>query len=159
MSVGPVTASPIIVTQSDENDDEDAVMEPAQALFANDAFYLAFRERDLVAMESLWARRTPVACIHPGWSALTQLTDVLESWEAILSNPESPHIVCRGAAAYPCCGGSYVICYEAVGESLLVATNIFIEEDGETRMILHQAGQSIAPPEGLPEEPDQGPLQ
>ena len=134
-------------------------MDPAQALFANEAFYLAFRERDIAAMGGLWARHTAVACIHPGWSALTDLEDVLDSWAAILGNPESPKIQCRCAAAYPCGAGSYVICYEAVGETLLVATNIFIEEEGETRMILHQAGQAVAPPGGLPDEPSQGPMQ
>ena len=35
-------------------------------LAANAAFYRAFAERDVDAMDALWARSIPVACIHPG---------------------------------------------------------------------------------------------
>ena len=44
--------------------DQDAV------LAANLEFYRAFAARDLAAMDALWARRTPVACLHPGWTAI-----------------------------------------------------------------------------------------
>ena len=44
--------------------------ETAAVLFANDAFYLAFATRDLSAMEALWAKACPVACIHLGDSVL-----------------------------------------------------------------------------------------
>jgi len=37
------------------------------ALFANEAFYRAFADRDIDAMDALWARGEPVLCIHPGW--------------------------------------------------------------------------------------------
>ena len=37
-------------------------------LFANEAFYRAFADRDIAAMEETWASEAPVACIHPGWS-------------------------------------------------------------------------------------------
>ena len=39
-------------------------------LFANEAFYAAFAGHDYAAMEALWARHAPVACIHPGWGVL-----------------------------------------------------------------------------------------
>ena len=45
--------------------DHDAV------LAANLEFYRAFTVRDVAAMDTLWARRAPVACLHPGWTALT----------------------------------------------------------------------------------------
>ncbi|MEJ2131981.1 MAG: nuclear transport factor 2 family protein, partial [Gammaproteobacteria bacterium] len=67
-------------------------MTPEHVLFANDAFYLAFRERDLNAMERLWARNSPVVCIHPGWNPLTSRQEIMASWEAILTNPEAPRI-------------------------------------------------------------------
>ena len=40
--------------------------EHAAVLFANDAFYLAFANRDYDAMDVIWARDAPVTCIHPG---------------------------------------------------------------------------------------------
>jgi hypothetical protein len=64
--------------------------ETAAILFANNAFYIAFRGRDLEAMDDLWAREAPVACIHPGWHALSGREDVMDSWEGILTNPNAP---------------------------------------------------------------------
>ena len=42
----------------------------ADLLRANRAFYEAFNERDIAAMDELWAHHTPVACVHPGWPPL-----------------------------------------------------------------------------------------
>ena len=69
-------------------DDRDAV------LAANLEFYRAFTTGDAEAMDALWARQAPVACVHPGWPALTDRNAVIESWRGILSNPDSPRIVC-----------------------------------------------------------------
>jgi hypothetical protein len=55
-------------------DDSDAV------LAANLEFYRAFTTRDAEAMDALWARQAPVACVHPGWPALTDRDAVMESW-------------------------------------------------------------------------------
>ena len=60
----------------------------AELLFANEAFYHVFRSRDLAAMEALWARRAPIACVHPGWQALITREAVMASWSDILSNPK-----------------------------------------------------------------------
>src|SRR5438128_8412277 len=38
-----------------------------EVLEANAAFYAAFAQRDADAMDALWAREVPVACLHPGW--------------------------------------------------------------------------------------------
>jgi hypothetical protein len=125
-------------------------------LFVNDAFYAAFRERDIETMEDLWARRAPVACIHPGWQALDQREDIMESWQAILGNPESPGIECRNATAFMQGETAFVVCYEVLGQSVLVATNIFVQEDGSWKLVPHQAGPCNAPP-GLEEDEGPGP--
>ena len=39
---------------------------------------------------------------------------------------------------------AYVICYEKVTNGVLIATNIFVREDGAWRMIHHHAGQTSA---------------
>ena len=66
--------------------DEQAVLD------ANEAFYTAFRDRDMAAMEEIWAAEAPVCCIHPGWAPLIGRTPVIESWAAILSDPGAPEI-------------------------------------------------------------------
>ncbi len=111
-----------------------------EVLFANDAFYQAFAERDLAAMDELWARETPVACIHPGWEALAGRDAVLASWRAILESPSAPRIRCLEPKAFAFGDVAFVICYEAIERSALVATNIFVREDGAWRLVHHQAG-------------------
>jgi ketosteroid isomerase-like protein len=112
--------------------------ETAAVLFANDAFYIAFRGRDLEAMDDLWAREAPVACIHPGWHALSGREDVMDSWQGILTNPNSPQINCHKARAYLAGDSGFVICYETMGDTVLVATNIFVREAGTWKLAHHQ---------------------
>lgn len=131
----------------------------AGSLFANEAFYQAFRSHDIAAMDQVWARHSRVACIHPGWSALTARQAVMESWQAIFANPEAPDVACRGAEAFVAGQQSFVICYEVFGKSLLAATNIFVMEAGIWKMVHHQAGPCSPPPAGLPAEPDPAALQ
>jgi hypothetical protein len=59
------------------------MIESAAVLFANDAFYLAFANQNFIAMRSIWATQTSVTCIHPGWDVLSDLEEVLDSWEDI----------------------------------------------------------------------------
>ena len=116
-------------------------------LAANAAFYRAFGARDAVAMDGLWARNAPVACIHPGWHALTGREQVMESWRAILGNPEQPDLRCLRATVHQVDAFAFVTCYEHIAQQLLVATNVFVLEDGEWRMVHHQSGPSAPPPD------------
>lgn len=133
--------------------------ETAELLFINDAFYHVFRTRDATAMDGLWALGEPVACIHPGWHALTTREDVMDSWRGILSNPDSPHIACRGARAHMIGEVGFVICYEVIDGSVLVATNVFARENGVWKLVHHQAGPCNTPPAELEEEAEEGSLQ
>ena len=99
--------------------------EHTAVLFANDAFYLAFANRDYDAMEAIWAREAPVTCIHPGWDALAERDEVMESWESILGNPTAINITCKNATV-----------------------RVF----GDWKIIHHQAG-SAPPPEETEDEP------
>ena len=122
------------------------VSNDAAVLFANEAFYLAFDNRDVQAMGDLWARRAPVTCIHPGWRALSGRDDVMERWESILNSPHAPKISCHSASAHVHGDMAYVICYEDVDNTFLIATNVFVMEDGSWKMVHHQAGASPSPP-------------
>jgi ketosteroid isomerase-like protein len=118
--------------------DSDAV------LAANLEFYRAFTARDLVAMEALWARGAAVACIHPGWPALTDRDAVMESWQGILANPEAPRIACFDEQVLLYGDVALVICEEELDGGTLVASNLFVREDGGWRIAHHQASQLVA---------------
>src|SRR5205814_4582275 len=72
---------------------EAAMTDSDAVLAANLEFYRAFATRDLDAMDALWARQAPVACIHPGWPPLADRPSIMASWRGILSNSDSPRIV------------------------------------------------------------------
>ncbi len=121
--------------------------EHAAVLFANDAFYLAFANQDLAAMDDLWSTDTPVSCIHPGWDPLADRDEVMESWEAILTNPTGTHISCKNPTVRVFGELACVICHEILDQGFLVATNLFVLEDGHWKMIHHQAGAAPPPEE------------
>ena len=109
-------------------------------LDANTAFYAAFAARDLDAMEALWARQAPVACVHPGWDALRGREEVMASWRAIFSG-NAPRIACTAASAHVAGGAAWVVCHETIpGGPRLVATNVFVREGDAWRLCHHQAG-------------------
>lgn len=122
-------------------------------LFANEAFYRAFADRDIAGMDALWSAHAPVACIHPGWGALTTRKDVMESWRRILSNESSPKVECRAAEAFVYGDAAFVICYEEVDGNFLVATNVFRREGRQWKIVHHQAGPTAFVPTEDEEEP------
>ena len=110
----------------------------------NLAFYKAFAERDFAAMENIWAQRSPVACIHPGWPPIFKRENVMASWKGILGNAQQSPVACSDERVLINGDTAIVICTETVSGNALVATNIFIREDGAWRMIHHQAGPQPA---------------
>ncbi|MSP47798.1 MAG: DUF4440 domain-containing protein [Alphaproteobacteria bacterium] len=113
--------------------------ETGPVLTANRAFYSAFRTRDVGAMERLWAEAVGLVCVHPGWEALTRRAEILESWRGILESPDTPPIRCRDESVRFVGETAVVVCTEMIGERALVATNIFVREDGTWRIALHHA--------------------
>lgn len=112
-----------------------------EVLAANSAFYDAFNARDISAMAALWAEQAPVACIHPGWEALSNREAVLDSWRRILSQPDGHKIAHRDPVIQAHGGCALVLCQESIAGAILAATNAFVEEAGRWRMVLHQASQ------------------
>ena len=117
--------------------DQDAV------LAANLEFYRAFAARDLAAMDALWARRAPVGCLHPGWTALTDRDAIIESWAGTLSNPDAPRIACFDEFAFLYGNVALVLCEEELEGGTLAASNFFVREEGVWRIAHHQAGQIV----------------
>ena len=108
-------------------------------LAANGAFYEAFARGDVEAMDNLWARAAPIACVHPGWDALRGRLKVMASWRAILSANERTPIRCSGATAHVLGEAAYVLCYETIEGTRLIATNTFVREQKAWRLVHHQA--------------------
>jgi hypothetical protein len=122
-------------------------MDLIKAEFANEAFYLAFESKDATAMAHLWSEAREVICIHPGWPALIGRAAVMQSWQSILGNPEQDPVSFYGAQARQLGPSLFaVICYERAGDSTLIATNVFVDEDDRLRLVLHQSGYCGHPP-------------
>jgi ketosteroid isomerase-like protein len=124
-----------------------AMQNDEAVLTANRAFYHAFRTRDFAAMDALWARTAPVACIHPGWAALIGRDAVMASWRDILGQPTA--IACQAERVLLFGDSACVLCHEVVDggdpdAGLLIASNLFVREAGDWRMVHHQAG-GVAP--------------
>jgi ketosteroid isomerase-like protein len=108
---------------------------------SNDEFYRAFRERDVDAMDALWARRAPVACMHPGMDVIVGRPEVMKSWRGILGHESAPRLQCARVRVHMLGESAYVTCLEGTAgdRPALIATNVFIREDGLWRMVHHQA--------------------
>ena len=114
--------------------------EVARVLTANTAFYRAFSDRDLSAMASLWAEDEEIACLHPGWPMLEGREKVLQSWEGILSNPQSIDIEFGNGTVEFTDEEAVVKGSEFFGAEVTKVVNVFRRQsNGEWRMVFHGA--------------------
>ena len=109
-------------------------------LEANTAFYTALINSDYQTMESLWSHKSAVAVIHPGWPPLHGREAVMDSWRRILAGPSTSAMYCSNVKSYVMDKVAFVICSECFPEGELVATNIFVHEDGMWKIVHHQGG-------------------
>lgn len=126
------------MTQADPTPED---QEEEQVRATNEAFYRAFRERDIDAMDSIWAHTVPVACMHPGMDVVRGRQEVLSSWKGILSHQDAPRLQCARVSVHILGLTAYVTCLEGVAgdRPALIATNVFHREDDVWRMVHHQA--------------------
>lgn len=118
-------------------------MSDADAVLAmNLTFYSAFGRGDYAGMDAVWARHAAVVCLHPGWAAIDGREAVMESWRHVLGDPDF-RIMCHDERVHLYGDIAIVLCEEELSGGLLAATNVFIREDGEWRMIHHQASAII----------------
>ena len=120
--------------------------EEQAVLDANEAFYTAFRNRDMAGMQEIWAVSAPVCCIHPGWAPIYGREGVLESWRGILEASQSPEIWERSPRVLINGAVGTVVCYEEIRENFLIATNLFVKQSGRWRMFHHHAAPTNARP-------------
>ena len=124
--------------------------EEARLIAANAAFYAAFTSMDMAAMEAVWSRTEQIAVIHPGWGRLMGRDAVMQAWANMFDAGGVPaYLQIVDAAAIINAGAAFVICTEDLGAATLIATNIFVSEDGQWRLVHHQSGPTQASaPEG-----------
>ncbi len=120
------------------------MMTEETALFANEAFYAAFREGDFPAMSDLWARDAKQCCIHPMWPPLFGREAVLTAWKELLQRP--PPVECQAPYVVSTQSMATVFCFERIDKAYLAATNVFILEGKRARMVLHQASTTRGKP-------------
>lgn len=116
-----------------------------QVLLINSAFYDAFAAGDFLAVKDIWSKNHQTSVIHPGSAALHGQKAVMMSWELIFKNSGPHDIKCINEKVYLIGESAYVVCSEIFPEGQLIATNIFVLEDGGWRMVHHQAGPSSDP--------------
>lgn len=126
-------------------------MKTKEILAVNKAFYDAFATGDFLSIKRLWSRKNDISVIHPGSAALHGQKAVMMSWEMIFENSGAHAIECVDARVYLTGETAYVVCREVFPEGQLVATNIFVTEDGAWRMVHHQAGSNRAPVHFVPD--------
>lgn len=133
--------------------------EEREVLRHNLSFYLAFVEGDVEAMDRVWAQDVPVTCSHPGWDVIRGRDQVLASWYAIFEAEGGPPVVqCEAAEAEVYGDTAVVTCRERIGSAILTATNVFVRERGEWRMVQHQAGQVVRALGSEDPGPGRGPM-
>jgi len=121
-------------------------LDAEQVLFANEAFCLAFTSKDADAMDVLRAKSAPLVCVHSGWHLLTGREEIVDSWRRILGNPQQPGIDFYDAEIHRHQGMALVTCYEELPGGVCLATNGFIEEDEQLRMVVHHSDACGNPP-------------
>ncbi len=123
-------------------------------LFANDAFYVAFRSSSFDQMNEIWSKDHEISCVHPGWRPLTEREQIMESWEVILSSSVGAEIDFIDPKVFVLGDAAYVTGFEKVGGRLMSVTNVFVRDGSVWRMVHHHAGpcqDHIAADFGVPE--------
>ncbi len=116
-------------------------------LAANRRFYDAFGNLDIAEMERVWENSDRVLCVHPGWRLLRGWEDVRKSWEGIFYNTSLMHfnitnaqVIIQGDCAWVSCVENITSVVDARATNFAVqATNIFIRDEGEWRIVHHHA--------------------
>lgn len=130
------------------------VSRESEVLAVNERFYGAFARQDAEQMSELWAEQDEVSCIHPGWPPIRGRKEVLASWSAIFKHDEPPPIRCESPSVAVHGDAATVMCRERIGNTVLVATNIFVHAGGRWYLAHHHASALAKVPDTPPLDPD-----
>ena len=132
--------------------------ELAAVKLANESFYRAFAGLDFEAMDRIWARASPVSCIHPGWALLCGRDAVLASWRGIFQGTKAIEFSLFHPKFFVSGHVAWVVLTEEIRafqdeqrvHAYAQATNTFVWEDGEWRLVHHHSAP--APPSVIARE-------
>ena len=110
-------------------------------LRANHEFYSAFRSGDYARMDQIWASKHPVSVFHPNWEGIEGREAVMASWFDVMVVAEPPMVSVRDECVILNGRRAVVLCTECFGATRIIASNLFVMEQGEWRMTHHQATQ------------------
>ena len=117
-----------------------------EVLAVNDNFYQAFNRSDLNLMQSVWAKKDSVTCIHPGWEVLRGFDVIIQSWENIFVGSENLEVklsdikVSEGGLIWVSCQENlFAMSMSGVQVSKVHATNLFEKIEDQWKMVLHHA--------------------
>jgi ketosteroid isomerase-like protein len=128
---------------------------------ANLAFYRALEARELSAMDVVWAQSEAASCVHPGWHRLDGWDEIRRSWQNIFASARAWTVACEDVRIYVSGDFGWVSCVEVMspfgdtsGESAarMQATNLFVKEEGDWKLLHHHASQSPEPDDDEEEE-------
>ncbi|KAJ3699087.1 hypothetical protein LUZ61_002792 [Rhynchospora tenuis] len=117
----------------------------ASVLAANARFYNAFKNGDLTAMHSIWAKGDHVYVVHPSAGRIDGYEMVMSSWEIVCGPDfEFPlQIDLKNVEVHVRGNLGYVTCMEVVKTKgswgRQVATNVFEKIDGQWYICIHHA--------------------
>lgn len=140
---------------------------------ANQAFYEAYRDRNIEAMSEVWIHSPHARCVHPVWELAVGWPDIRDSWEELFRSIEHAdfqledvHIEVAGRIAWV-----NLLAYASVHtedgdvmSAASIATNVFELSEGEWRLTLHHSSSFLEddldededPMDLDPERPPQG---
>lgn len=123
---------------------------------ANLAFYRALEARSLSAMELVWTHSAEASCVHPGWHRLDGWAEIRRSWQNIFTSSRPWTVACvdlridvQGDIAWVRCVEIMQAFGSTEGEDAarMQATNVFVRDEGDWRMVHHHASASPDNPE------------
>ncbi len=118
---------------------------------ANLAFYRALEARSLSAMELVWEHSGEATCVHPGWHRLDGWEEIRRSWQNIFASSRPWTVACVDVRLEVVGDIGWVRCVEVMRPfgateedepARMQATNVFVREDSEWRMVHHHASAS-----------------
>ena len=117
-----------------------------KVLATNENFYQAFNRGDLDLMQSVWAQKDSVVCIHPGWEVIRGFDGIIKSWKNIFVGSENLEIklsdikVIDGGMVWVSCQENlFAMSMSGVQASKVHATNLFEKIEDQWKMVLHHA--------------------
>ena len=111
---------------------------------AESAFYAAFKDCNLHAMEGVWASEGLI-CIHPGADALLGREAVMQSWASILTNAKPPKLHTRLVSRTVRDGLAVHVVEEHIAPgngspgAIVLATNVYHREENGWHLLEHHA--------------------